>query len=231
MAVDPAVVIAAVVLVLIIVILVIGLLICHFCCRPKTHGALPLIDSEGQRSAGPRGTGSDGSFPYTPIREMDKPKSPRKIQDVEPDEADKKNKRQKISNEQVQVNKPVNEPTRKVSISKIKKGPSGTIGKVPSKISKKTSKEVNGGQRVIIAKGPQRATSPPLSPPNSPGKGSPLSSPQSPQSSPESTNSTKSPKSPGAASNMTSDSAPDPTPISDKLEKQTKLVDDKTISK
>ena len=238
MAVDLAIVIAAVVLTLLIVILVIGMLICHFCVKKKERNDKNEPDgtintSEGHKSVGPREIRSDGSFPYTPIREMDKPKSPRKIVDVEPDEADAKNKDNTIKTTNVVTNKTP-------SNALIKKTPSGTakntqgvraisINRSKGKIVKKSKDMIPGSKnnpKVIIAKGPNDPSSPPLSPPPKSPTQSLLSSPQSPKTSPDSSSSSK--KSPGAGSNMTSDSAPEPAPISDKLEKQVKLVDDKT---
>lgn len=238
MAVDPAIIIAAVVLLLIIIILVVGMLICHFCCRSKDRETgLPLTNSEGHKSVGPREVRSNGSFPYTPIRAMDKPKQPRKIQDVEPDDADAKNKKLKTSNDDRIKTTPNNTIKKVQTGSNLRASPIVTVKNNPlvkrhgskGKLSsKKRSKEVvSGGKnnpKIIIARGPEGSTSPPLSP-NSPDQ----STLESPKTSPDSTNS--SPKSPGTGSNMTSDSAPEPTPITTQLENQVNLVDDKTVSK
>ena len=219
--VDIATVIATVFLVSIILAVVIGMLACQFCCDKdkKSKDNPELINSEGHKSVGPREVRSDGSFKYTPIRPMDtKPKEPRKIHDVEPDDSDVKKKKtnevinKKNPNETIVMNKNGN-VKQKVSIKSNKNGK-----------KKSKSKDFIKGQKVIIAQGPKGTTSPPLSPPTSPGQ-SLLTSPPSPKTSPSSSSKGKSP---GTASNMTSDSAPEPTPISTKFENDAKLVDDKT---
>ena len=220
--VDVAIVIAAVFLVSIILAVVIGMLACQFCCdkHKKSKDNPELINSEGHKAVGQREVRSDGGFKYTPIRPMDtKPKEPRKIHDVEPDDSDVKKKKtdeiinKKNPNETIVMNK--NGNVKKVSIKSNKNGK-----------KKNKSKGLIKGQKVTIAQGPKGTTSPPLSPPTSPGQSLPTS-PPSPKTSPSSSSKGKSP---GTASNTTSDSAPEPTPISTKFENDAKLVDDKTLN-
>lgn len=216
---DIAIVIVTVFLVSIILAVVVGMLACQFCCE-KDKDDPEVINSEGHKSIGLREVGSDGGFKYTPIRPMDtKPKEPRKIHDVEPDDSDVEKKTNEIinkknPNETIVMNK--NGNVKKVSINEAIK--SDKDGK-----KKSESEDLIKGQKVIIAQGPKGTTSP-SSPPTSPGQSS-LTSPPSSKTSPSS--SCKG-ESPGTASHITTDSAPEPTPISTRFENDAILVDDKT---